>query len=140
MQDIFSFLENHWMLSSALLIVLILLIFIEFLKQKGGGAKIGPSQLTHFINHQNAVVLDIRDADAFKTGHIVDAISMPAKDFDEKLKKLEKYKNQPIVLVCGAGIDSHKKYLALQTKGYNTYVLNGGLRAWKEAGMPLVKS
>lgn len=140
MQDIFSFMQHHWQLSAGLLGVLLLLILIEFIKQSRGTTGLTPGQATQLINHKDAVIVDLRDSDAFASGHIVGAISIPHAEWDTKQKKLEKFKTQPIVLVCSTGIDSLKKHTILQKKGLPIYTLTGGMRAWKEAGMPIVKN
>lgn len=139
MQEIVQFMQHHEMLSLALIIIFILLIIIEFVRLKRGSNQISPNQLISMINHQNAVVVDIRAPDAFASGHIVDAISLPLADIDGKHKKLEKFKSHPIVIVCTAGVESQKAAAQLEKNGFNALILAGGIRAWRTAEMPLVK-
>ena len=139
MQDIFSFLQHHLGLSLALAFVLILLIVLEFLKQKKSANALTPAQAVQLINHQNAVVVDIRPTDAYAAGHIIDAVSAPLKELEEKQNKIEKFKSQPLILVCAMGVESQRAYTLLQLKGFNVHVLGGGLRAWREASMPVTK-
>lgn len=138
MQDIIVFMQQHWALSLALIVVLILLILLEFIRQTRTGNGLSPQQVTRLINHENAVVVDVRSTDAFANGHIIDAISVPVSEL-EKSKKLEKFKTQPIVLVCASGNESQRAVATLSKNGYKVYFLNGGLRAWREAEMPVVK-
>lgn len=140
MQDVLAFLQLHWVLSLTLIITLALLIIIEYVKQKKGAIRVNPAQLTQLINHKNAVIIDVRDTNAFQSGHIVGAISIPLKNFEEKLKKIEKFKTQPIVLVCGSGTESARGVASLQKEGFTVYLLEGGINAWKTAEMPLVKN
>lgn len=140
MQDILSFIQNHWMLTAALFIIFALLLIVEFLRQQHGAKRISPVQATQLINHQDAVIVDIRPMDAFKTGHIVGAISIPFAELENKSKKLEKYKSKPIILVCASGLESARATTLLMQQGINAYILAGGIRSWREAEMPLVKN
>lgn len=140
MQDLTVFIQNHWQLSSVLIVVLILLTIVEFIKQKSDTSRLTPRQVTQLINHENAAVVDVRDTDAFASGHILNAASLPVKDLEQKLQKIEKFKSQPIVLVCSTGLDSARAFSVLQKKGFNVKILGGGIRAWREADLPLVKN
>lgn len=140
MQDVLAFLQLHWLLSVTLVITLLLLILIEYIKQKSGAIRVSPAQLTQLVNHKNAVIVDVRDANTFLNGHIVGSISLPLKNLEDKFKKIEKLRAQPIVLVCGTGVESNRVVTPLQKKGFTVYLLEGGINAWKAAEMPLVKN
>jgi len=139
MQDIFLFAQHHATLSITLVLVLVLLVILEFIKLKQGAQQLSPALATQMINHQNAIVLDIRNADAFASGHIVDAISIPFAELENKYKKLDKSKAQPVLIVCATGQESSRAAHLLMKNGFNTFTLAGGIRGWKEADMPLVK-
>ena len=140
MQDITVFIQNHLLLSLVLVIALILLIIIEFVKQNSGATRLTPRRATHLINHMDAVIVDIRDSEAFNKGHIVNAINLPSKEIEQKIQKIDKFKSQPVILVCATGVESQRAFMTLQKKGFNVQVLDGGMRAWREAEMPVVKS
>ncbi len=139
MQDFVLFIQHHWALSSALAIILILLIIVEFIKLRRGTKSLSPAQVTELINHNDAIIVDIRSFDAFAAGHIVGSMSIPLSELKDKYKKLEKFTTQPIVIVCAAGLDTPKATALLTERALNLYTLNGGIRAWQTAGMPLVK-
>lgn len=139
MQEIISFLENHWLLSLSFIIVFVLIIFLELIKQKKGAARLTPQQAILLMNHENAVVVDIRNPDSFMSGHIIGAVSLPLADIENKSNKLEKYKSQTIILACASGFDSDRAAASLTKKGFKTLVLAGGLTAWRNADMPLTK-
>lgn len=140
MQDILLFMQNHWMLSSALAGILLVLMVLEFIKIKRSAASLKPAQVTHLINRENAVVVDVRNADSFGEGHIVGAVSLPLKDIDKQYKKIEKSKTKPIIVVCALGNEASRAAALLTQKGFSTvYTLGGGLRAWQAADLPLVK-
>jgi rhodanese-related sulfurtransferase len=139
MQDILLFIQQHWLLNAGLAAILFILIFLEFLNQKRNAAKVTPAQVTHLINRSNANIIDIRNSDLFKEGHIIGALSIPVAELPEKIKKLEKLKSQPLVITCMTGVESARAAGLLMQKGFNVHVLAGGIRAWNEADMPLVK-
>jgi rhodanese-related sulfurtransferase len=139
MQELTTFISFHPALSAALLLILILLMGVEFLRAKRQTFNIHPIQLTRLINHQQAVVIDIRPQEAYRKGHIIDAQAMTPSEIRENSKKLEKSKARPIILVCNTGIESQKIAAQLLKRGYNAYSLSGGMRAWTEAQMPLIK-
>jgi rhodanese-related sulfurtransferase len=139
MKDIYVFLQNHAMLSIALIVVLILLFIIELIRLKLSAQRISPLEATNLMNHQNAIIVDIRGQEAFRSGHIVNSISLPLTELEKQSKKLEKYLKQPIIIVCATGLESSRAANLLLKNGYNAHILAGGVRAWKEAEMPLVK-
>lgn len=139
MQDITTFISNHAMLFFAAVVVFVVLLIVEALRAKRGSFNIDPLKTTQLINHQNAIVIDIRDPEAFRKGHIIDAILMPITDIKQLGKKIEKLKLKPLIIICAAGIESQKIAAFLLKNGYNAYSLAGGMRAWLNAQMPIVK-
>lgn len=139
MQDFTLFLERHWNLSLAVLVLVVLLFILEGLRQKRKAQQLTPSQLTQMINHQNALVVDLRPAEQFSQGHIIDSLSLPLAEFKEKSKKLEKMKSRPLVLVCAKGLDSPKIASDLKTQGYSVHLLRSGIHSWTMDNLPLVK-
>ncbi len=109
------------------------------MKIKRGASQLSPAETVQRMNRQQTPVVDLRSDDAFASGHIVGAISIPLAELEVKLKKIEKFKSQPIILVCAAGVESQRAAALLLKKDYQPQVLAGGIRAWCEANMPLVK-
>jgi len=52
---------------------------------------------------------------------------------------LEKFKSKPIIVVDNSGFESQKIASFLLKQGYTAYSLNGGMRAWATAQMPIIK-
>lgn len=92
------------------------------------------------INHKNAFVLDVREPDEYKSGHVLNAKLIPLGKLKERLGELEKYRNQPIVVVCRSGSRSASACAILAKQGYTqAYNLTGGVMAWKSSNLPLEK-
>jgi rhodanese-related sulfurtransferase len=139
MQNILVFIQQHLALSGAFAAILIALIILEFIKLRGGASGISPAQAVKLINHENAAIVDVRTHETFLTGHVVGAISLPLSELANKIKKIEKYKSQPLILMCASGTDSKQAASTLMKQGFRPLILAGGIRSWREAEMPLVK-
>jgi len=139
MENLNVFIANHLGLVYLLAVTMIALMFIEFLRAKRNGMRVGPKEAVLLINKKNAVVIDIRAKDNYRDGHIVDAVNAPLRDWTDSSKKLDKYKNKTVIVVCGNGTDSQKAAATLTKQGYTAYALSGGMRAWSSAELPIVK-
>ncbi|HRD69835.1 MAG TPA: rhodanese-like domain-containing protein [Legionella sp.] len=137
MEHLGQFIMNHWLLWLALIAVLLLTFINELMSQKNKAKELTPHAAVDLINNENAVVIDTRDKESFKNGHIIDAINVKAEDFDDK--KMNKYKNKPVILVCARGLQSPALAAKIQAQGYQPMVLKGGLAAWQNADLPIVK-
>jgi len=139
MQNVLIFIHNHWLLCLAFVVILLLLIFVEFIRIRRGARQINPRELTQLINHQNAIIIDLRTPETFASGHIVGAQSIPFSQLENKINKLSKYKSQHIILVCPNGTDSQRAAVLLMKHQINPLILASGIRGWQDAEMPLVK-
>ena len=99
---------------------------------------ITPKQLVEKRNHDHSLLLlDIRDAHAFKDWHIKESQNIPvskeiwAGDFDTVKKQFESLpKNKTIVTICNAGITAQKASTLLESMDYTTLALEGGMKGW----------
>ena len=95
---------------------------------------------TQTFRSENVVILDVRKADEFAEGHIKGAILIDQfqSDFVEQAKaKLPKDKT--IAIYCRSGRRSTNAAGKLADVGYKCVNLKGGILAWKEANMPVIK-
>ncbi|WP_133130313.1 rhodanese-like domain-containing protein [Legionella yabuuchiae] len=138
MEQLGLFIINHWALWSALVIILILIFINELISQKSRAKELTPAGAVDLINHQDAVVVDTRDAESFKAGHIINALRANPEDFDKE--RFKKFKQKPIILVCARGLQSPALATKLREQGYeHVTVLSGGMSAWVAANLPVVK-
>jgi rhodanese-related sulfurtransferase len=139
MQDVITFITQHMLLAYAFAATLLLLMIVEYLRLKRTNFRISTQDAVQLINHNHAVVIDIRPADQFRKGHVIDSMSLSTSDILGTPSKIEKYRIKPLIIVCNTGIEAQKLAPQLLKRGYNAYALAGGIRAWTEANMPLVK-
>ena len=133
-----EFTSNHTLLVLALLVSFFVLIFAELRRKASGLVSVEPIDAVKLINNE-ATVIDLRNADSFARGHIVNARNIPFDEFDSKQDKVGKQKSRPIVAVCDAGTTASKAVEALRKSGFESvYGLKGGMAAWSQAGLPVV--
>ncbi|CAM8663536.1 PspE Rhodanese-related sulfurtransferase [Comamonadaceae bacterium] len=93
------------------------------------------------INREKANVVDVSDAAEFAAGHIVGSKNLPLADLEAKLAGAVKNKGLPLVLVCQSGARSAKAVNIAKKLGYEqAQSMQGGLKAWKLANLPVEKA
>ena len=138
MEQLLEFTSENTVLVVLLLISFFVLIFSELRRKAAGMVAVEPPAAVALINN-DGLVLDLRSADAFSQGHIVNAKNIPHDELEANTSRLEMYKNKPIVAVCDAGITSTRAVATLRNAGFvSAYGLKGGMNAWTQAGMPVV--
>jgi len=135
-----EFLTQNWFLFVMLAAILLLLAFDPSNKSLGGARKVSASQLPMVQSRQSAVVVDIRSKDEFRSGHIAQSINLPLDTLGDSLKKLNKYKGKPLILVCQTGARVSKAAAVLKSGEFSDlYALDGGIAAWTKENLPLSK-
>lgn len=104
--------------------------------------KIIPAQqAVLLINKQDAVVIDVRGAEEFRKGHIVDAVNVPASQIKANdLNAIKKYQQKPIVLVCETGMTTNSIGRILTKADFkDVYMIRGGMADWRTQNLPVSK-
>jgi rhodanese-related sulfurtransferase len=144
MQEFILFLQKNPMnmvLLGTVIVSGLLLVWPMVGKLMRPGREVGPAEAVTLINRRDAVVLDVRDAAEYKSGHITNARNVPEAELDSRSKELDKVKAKPIIVSCGRGNRSAAIAAKLRKLGFAEVVsLRGGLAAWQQANMPLEKS
>jgi len=139
MNDFMSFVIRHWELWLAFVLILGYWLFYEFQEHRSGRG-LSPQQVVNLINRENAVILDIRDTEAFRRGHIIGALSFPEKNLLNEFKKLKRHQQKPVILVDAQGVMTNKYMKKFLQEGFQKiHYLKNGLQAWQQASMPLHK-
>jgi rhodanese-related sulfurtransferase len=136
MDRIPEFIGNNTLLVVALMISFFVLIFSELRRKASGMVNIPASEAVSLINN-DAVVVDLRNADAYARGHIVNAKNIPFDEFAARKDTLST--SRPVIAVCDSGMSSTKAVAMLRQAGFESaYGLKGGMNAWSQAGLPVV--
>ncbi|MEM1174861.1 MAG: rhodanese-like domain-containing protein [Pseudomonadota bacterium] len=133
-----EFAGNHPFLMLALLVSFFLVIFTELRRKASGLINLEAADAVKLMNG-DAVVIDIRSADAHSRGHIVNAKSVPFDELPGRMESLAAHKDKPIITVCDAGMTSNRAVKSLREAGFEkAFGLKGGMAAWSQEGMPVV--
>lgn len=134
-QQLIAFIGNHWILFTALAVIIALLVHNLVVSGKGS---VDPAGATELINRKDALVLDVRPAADFAQGHIVNARNIPLNGFAKQTGSLHKHKERPILVACRSGSQSSIACRQLRKEGFGeVYNLRGGILAWQSADLPL---
>ena len=137
MHEYLKFAADHYVLVGAFFVILAALIW-NLLSDAGNRFNIDPADATLKINHDDAVVIDVRSMKEFSDGHILHAENVPLNGLKNQLPRLEKYKDRPVILVCRSGSRSGMAAGMLRKAGFQqAYNLRGGMLAWENAGLPV---
>jgi len=103
------------------------------------GKRASPQEITQLINRGKALILDVRDNAEFAGGHLPDAKNIPLGELAGRIGELDKFKAKSVIVVCQSGARAATAAGLLAKAGFADVVnLDGGVAAWKGAGMPLV--
>ena len=102
---------------------------------------VSPKQVAEMLEKKEAPqVIDVRTEREFAQGHIKGAtlIDVTAKDFEEKVSKLDPKKSY--IVHCRSGSRSTRAMKVFKSlKFQKIYHMNKGMNAWTNAGLPSVK-
>ena len=89
---------------------------------------------------KDKIILDVRTPEEFKENHLAGAttINFYDADFQQQVSKLNKTK--PVFVYCAGGVRSGKACKLMTELGFTSiFNLDGGIKAWKASGKPVVK-
>jgi rhodanese-related sulfurtransferase len=84
------------------------------------------------------VLLDVREPDEWEAGHAPSAQWIPLGDLEQARFQIPM--NRRIVCVCRSGVRSARATQSLLDWGFDASNMVGGMKAWAEAGLPVVRT
>jgi rhodanese-related sulfurtransferase len=88
--------------------------------------------------HDDLIVLDVRERDAYESGHVPGAFHLPRGQLELRVNEDLKDPTRRILVCCEFGRISTLATATLRTMGFlGAVALDGGIKAWREAGYPL---
>ena len=140
MQRLFEFVQHHYLLSGGALLAAIALILYELRARAQSFAALSAMQAVRLMN-QGAIVLDLRNKEAFDAGHIGDAHSVPAAEIEARADSLKKWQNKAVIAYCDTGVSAAAAVRTLAKLGFTqVFNLQGGLDAWVKDNLPLTRT
>jgi rhodanese-related sulfurtransferase len=135
-----AFAAEHSIMVPALAVLTVAILYTEISRLASGFKAVDPAGLTALINRQDALLVDVSASTEFDKGHIAGAKNVQMSQFDADNKILAKVRELPVAVVCRSGNTSSEAARKLVKAGFKqVYWLDGGLAAWQQANLPLVK-
>ncbi|MCC7456843.1 MAG: rhodanese-like domain-containing protein [Nitrospira sp.] len=136
--SLLQFALDNWVLIVAALTSGALLLW-PTLQRQGGGA-VSAAEAVRLINREKAVLIDVSEPEEFAQGHAAGARNVPISAL-QSAKDIPGNKQLPLVLICPSGARAARAAGELRKLGHErATALAGGLKAWREANLPLEKS
>ncbi|WP_435640451.1 rhodanese-like domain-containing protein [Micavibrio aeruginosavorus] len=96
-----------------------------------------------WLSSGEAILIDVREPDEFSAEHIACAASVPLAHIPDLFDQMHVPKGRKIIFQCLMGGRGNRACVALPANHageYDVYNIEGGITAWKQAGLPVVGS
>ncbi|MEE9331167.1 MAG: rhodanese-like domain-containing protein [Methylophilaceae bacterium] len=101
---------------------------------------ISPKVAAEMFADNKAIIIDVRENEEWLEQHIDGAILIPLGEVESRLAELTQYKDSTVIMQCRSGRRSAKAGSTLLEAGFTkVYNLTGGILAWDEANLPVVR-
>ncbi len=81
------------------------------------------------------VLVDVRSPIEFETEHIAGSINVPLETLDSRCDEVSR--DGQLVVICRSGKRAERGAYTLMGRGFQPKVLEGGMVAWRKAGLPI---
>jgi len=140
MDRFLEYINHHYYLVAGTVIVAIIAAVYE-LRNRAQSATSISSNTAILLHNKGALMLDVRNADEFAAGHIIDARHIALDKLGDSLDGIKKYREKSVVVYCEMGSRSAQAAKLLRDQGFTTvFNLEGGLAAWRKDNLPLTKA
>ena len=135
-----SFVQTNWMLILVVILSGAMLVWPLVQRRLSPAKDVGNLEATRLINAGNALLVDVRETQEFAGGRLPNAVHIPLSQLGSRGNELSRHAGRPVVTYCMNGSRSRVASKALERLGFkDIYNLQGGFRAWKDAGLPVEK-
>lgn len=108
---------------------------------RGAVGELSPQQVRELLrNDGKHVVLDVREKEEYREGHLEGAVSVPRGFLEMKMDTEVPDKSTPIIAYCAGGVRSLLAGKVMKEMGYEDVTsMSGGYTAWKNEGYSFVQ-
>src|SRR4029078_8843008 len=115
-----SFIEKNWILFIAFFLSGAMILWPLLQRRLSPVKEIGTLNVTQLINHQNALLLDVREANEFTGGKLPGAVHIPLSQLKDRTAELAKMTSRPVIVYCGLGRPAPRPRRAAHNGGVRT--------------------
>ena len=139
MQQFLQFVTNHYLLVAGTAVVAVVVAIAEFRARSAAFGSIAPSEAVRLMNG-GALLIDIRGQTEFAAGHIAGAKNLPGATIADGAQAIARFKEKPVIAYCDNGMTGGAAARHLGRLGFKqAFNLRGGLAAWRQENLPVVK-
>lgn len=109
---------------------------------RGQVVEVSPQQVHDLLqgNGKNHVIVDVREKEEYREGHLERAVSVPRGFLEMKVDTEVPDKSTPVIAYCAGGVRSLLAGKVMKDMGYENVVsMSGGYTAWKNEGYAFVQ-
>jgi rhodanese-related sulfurtransferase len=97
-------------------------------------AQISPQQAAALAERGEVLLLDVRELAEWEAGRAATAVHLPLGALEVSAIP----EDRPVIAICGSGNRSSKAAAVLAEAGRAVSNMTGGMKAWHEAGLPVI--
>ncbi len=140
MDQLIEFTNNNAMLVGSFSALLSYLVFTEYRTLTQKFSVISPSGAIQIMNQDDSILIDVRETNELKDAAIADFKHIPLGSVQGRLSEIDKFKDKDIIVYCRSGHRSASACRTLTKNGFEkVYNLKGGIMAWQDAQLPIVR-
>ena len=89
-------------------------------------------------SEQRPLLLDVRSRREFQSGHIAGALNVDIRELPQRLRQLEPYRHNQVIIYCETGTRARHAIPTLKDAGFTKLaLLDGDMTAWRGQRLPL---
>ncbi|HEU4516061.1 MAG TPA: rhodanese-like domain-containing protein [Steroidobacteraceae bacterium] len=139
MDRLIDYFTNEPLLAGGLVLMTFIVLGYEIRQRIALASAVAPNEAIRLVN-SGAVLVDLRSANQFKDGHIAGAKNLPGDQLSADPGALGKLAAKTVVLYCGDGAATAAAQRTLERAGVkDVFGLRGGLAAWTQENLPVIK-
>ena len=140
MDRLLEYITHHPWYAAGAAVAALLVIVYELRTRNENVSAVSPQDVVRLMN-QGALVIDLRPADAFASGHVVGAKQMSGEQILKAGDTLKKQKEKVLVVYDDTGSLGAAAVRQLAAQGFTkAFNLRGGITAWRAENLPLSKA
>lgn len=131
-----------YLLAGISILILLVIAFRHYHSRRldAGRPVLDPRQVEDLLSGIGALVVDLRDPEAFRLGHIRGSLHVPFNELASRFAHPSPTAKRAMILVGTNDDMARKAYDHLASRGFTmVYIMKGGIRAWQKANLSLAK-
>ena len=135
---LYNFIFKNLFLISVFFVFLFFLFILEIKNILQSKNIINTSKVIDLINHENALLLDIREESSYKDVHLLNSINLPFLRLEKDYIKLKKYKLKTIILIYSNFNLALRAVNFLKKNNFErVFLIENGIDSWLKSDLPV---